>query len=191
MFLPVQFKPDTSTTTPEKFIFVIEHFFGNSLCTEMKKYLDENPSTHRRGSKTPETCTASFSTCLMAEPNKEIYKNIQMLLEDYNSRHNFHLIYMEPLELKRYDVGDVFTSHVDNYYGTHYGLDRKINVIVQLSNIDDYQGGDLLIGPGKVNVPKSRGTTVIFPAYYSHAVTQITSGSRYSLIGHVWGPEFK
>lgn len=146
MFLPVQFKPDTTTTTPEKFIFVIENFIDANTCIEMKTYLDNNASSHRRNSKHPEICTASFLTCLMAEPNKEIYKKIQLLLEDYNSRHNFNLIYMEPLELKRYDVGDGFTLHTDNYLGTTYGLDRKINVIVQLSDFSEYEGGDLKIG---------------------------------------------
>lgn len=192
MFLPVQFKPDTSTTVPEKYIFMQEGIISKEICMDMKKYLDNNSSSHRRGSKNPEICNAQFTTCLMPEPNCLIYNSIQNLLLDYNSRHQYKLTYMEPLEIKRYDVGDQFSLHVDNYNGTSYGLDRKINVIVQLSDANDYEGGDLTIGYSSLFiVPKSIGTLVIFPANYFHRVTPILSGARYSIIGHVWGPEFK
>lgn len=192
MHLPIQYKPDTSKVTPEKFIFISENYISLELCNDARSYIDNNSSTHRRGSKTPEICSASFSTCLMPEPNKPIYHAIDLLLRDYNSRHNFHLIYMEPLELKRYDVGDEFTSHTDNYMATEFGLDRKLNIIVQLSDTQEYDGGDLCIGlPPFLNIPRSIGTVTIFPSNYFHNVSKITSGSRYSLIGHVWGPEFK
>lgn len=191
MHLPIQYKPDTSKTTPEKYIYTVENFIPVVTCQELKTYIDQNPSTHRRGSKTSNVI-ASFSTCLMPEPNKVIYSLINDLINDYNSRHRFNIIYMEPLELKRYDIGDKFGMHIDNYFGTNYGLDRKLNIIVQLSDITEYEGGDLLIGskPG-VSISKCVGTTTIFPAHYLHEVLEITRGNRYSLIGHVWGPEFK
>lgn len=192
MFLPVQFKPDTSKITPEKYIFLAENLISKEMCLEIKKYLDDNPSAHRRNSKNPEICEAHFTTCLMPEPNKLIYNSIQNLLLDYNSRHQYKLTYMEPVEIKRYDAGDQFSLHNDNYNGTPYGLDRKINIIVQLSDTDEYEGGDLTIGhPTFFTVPRSLGTLVIFPANYVHRVSMVSSGSRYSLIGHVWGPEFK
>lgn len=192
MFLPIQFKPDTSEPTPEKFIFVVERHISSDMCQEMKNYLDNNSATHRRGSKTPEICNAQFSTCLIPEPNKPIYHILQNLLIDYNSRHQFKFTFMEPFEIKRYEVDDKFTLHNDNYLGTSYGLDRKINIIVQLSDTQDYEGGELTIGyPTFFEVPKTQGTVVIFPSNYLHSVTTITHGARYSLIGHVWGPEFK
>lgn len=192
MFLPVQFKPDTTHTEPEKFILVVENYISSELCQELKDFLDKNPSTHRRGSKNPDICTAQFFTCLMNQPEKPIYSILQNLLTRYNSRHQFKLMFMEPIELKRYTEGDEFSVHNDNYLGTEYGLDRKINIIVQLSNESEYEGGDLSIGyKNAVVVPKTIGTAVIFPANYFHTVSKITNGSRYSLISHIWGPEFK
>ena len=43
----------------------------------------------------------------------------------------------------------------------------------------------------RIILPKTLGTLIIFPANYLHGVSSVTRGSRYSLITHVWGPEFK
>lgn len=191
MHLPIQYKPDTSVTEPEKYIQILENFLDIDTCQDIKNYIDNNPSTHRRGSKT-ENVIASFSTCLMPEPNKNVYSIIDNLIAQYNLRHCFKLCYMEPLEIKKYEVGDKFGAHFDNYFGTSYGLDRKLNVIVQLSDASEYEGGDLCLGSRlKIVIPKNIGTITIFPAHYLHEVLEVTKGQRYSLIGHVWGPEFK
>jgi predicted 2-oxoglutarate/Fe(II)-dependent dioxygenase YbiX len=192
MFLPIQQKPNEVKKVLGKFIDIHTGFVAQDLCREVREYLDNNPSTHRRGSKNPELCSASFFTCLMAEPSKHIYGTVDPLLVEYNLRHKFNLLYMEPFELKKYIVGDEFTNHTDSYLGTEYGLDRKLNLIVQLSEPNSYVGGDLIIGHSNpITIPREVGTAVIFPANYPHSVSKVTEGSRYSLICHVWGPEFK
>ena len=192
MFLPIQQKPSEVKQVFGKFIDIHERYVEQGLCEEVRGYLDNNPSTHRRGSKNPDLCSASFFTCLMPEPSKHIYGVLNPLLVEYNLRHKFNLIFMEPFELKKYVVGDEFSNHTDNYLGTEYGLDRKLNLILQLSEPDSYAGGDLIIGHSNpITIPREVGTVVIFPANYPHSVSKITEGSRYSLICHVWGPEFK
>lgn len=192
MFLDVRSKPDTANIQPEKYISISEKFIPVELCNELKEYIDTSTKTHRRGSKTPDTVEASFSTCLILETNRPLYKIFDALIIEYNKKHNFAIDFIEPLELKKYEVDDCFGPHRDNYVATESGLDRKLNIIAQLSDKDDYDGGDLILGYyKKIILPKTLGTVIIFPSNYLHQVSKITRGSRYSLIGHVWGPEFK
>lgn len=190
MTLPIKFKPENTNLQFDKFILIKEKFISFDICNYLKKYIDENPSTHRRQSKTPKLVNANFLTCLFMEYNYVVYDIIQNELLKYNFFHKFNLTFFEPLEIKKYHVCDEFSQHKDNYYARDDNLDRKLNVIIQLSDMHDYDGGDLIL-VDDFKIPKNIGTLVIFPSYYMHSVSPITSGTRYSLIGHAWGPEFK
>ena len=71
----------------------------------------------------------------------------------------------------------------------HYFHLYHLNLSLQLSNSEDYDGGDLLID----DYVSSRefGTGIFFPADVFHEVTPITRGARVTLIGHSWGPYHK
>ena len=70
---------------------------------------------------------------------------------------------------------------------------RKVSVIVQLSNPDDYVGGDLELHPGSnyFAVPRGKGTVVVFPSFLLHRVTPLTSGLRRSLVLWAGGEPYK
>lgn len=117
-----------------------------------------------------------------------------MHLQLFNNIHNFNLSFMETLEIKKYDINDRFGKHYANYLSTDIGIDRKLNLIVQLSEDIDYEGGDLYVldsNGERLKFSKILGTLIIFPSNYLHGVSTIKKGSRYSLITHIWGPEFK
>ena len=61
---------------------------------------------------------------------------------------------------------------------------RKASVVVQLSNPDDYIGGDLELHPGNTSfaVPRKKGAVVVFPSFLLHRVTPLTSGLRRSCV---------
>lgn len=66
---------------------------------------------------------------------------------------------------------------------------RKLTVIVQLSESDEYQGGDLeIFGNGPVAVPRDRGTMICFPSFVVHRVTPVTAGIRRVVVAWVAGP---
>jgi PKHD-type hydroxylase len=74
---------------------------------------------------------------------------------------------------------------------------RKLSMVIQLSDSDDYQGGDFEmyqedcgIVPDKEAI-RHRGTVIIFPSFLRHRVTQVTSGTRYSLVCWHEGPYFR
>lgn len=70
---------------------------------------------------------------------------------------------------------------------------RKVSVVVQLSNPEDYVGGDLELHPGSNSfaVPRSKGAVVIFPSFILHRVTPLTSGLRRSLVLWAGGEPYK
>ena len=77
----------------------------------------------------------------------------------------------------KYQKGDVLAPHVD--FG-RYGVESNYKtLVVQLSNENDYSGGDFCLW----GVPQSRlqGTYNFFLRTVEHEVTEVTSGVRYSM----------
>ncbi len=70
---------------------------------------------------------------------------------------------------------------------------RKVSVIVQLTNPDEYKGGDFQFrhhGGDIEDVPvlRKRGTVLVFPSWIEHRVTPITKGKRQTLVAWMSGP---
>lgn len=86
--------------------------------------------------------------------------------------------------------------HHDTFWDDQKPYDRKISVIIQLSEGDvDYQGGNFELDP-QFPQPnptdlRAKGTVFVFPSFLSHRVTPVTSGIRKSLVCWVEGPNFK
>ena len=121
----------------------------------------------------------------------------------------------ENMQFTQYDVGEFYTWHNDAGISCHYKpisvgnysdgraqdfvnenleLVRKLSFVVQLSNPEDYEGGNLqlLAEDGKSYfAPRQRGTIVIFDSRTQHRVLKVTKGQRKSLVGWVVGPRWK
>ena len=85
----------------------------------------------------------------------------------------------------------------------HVGLCRKVSVTVNLSNPNDYDGGDLWLtkhpqdskiseletftNPGF----RDKGAVVVFPSWVRHRVTPVTRGTRYSAVAWFNGPPLR
>jgi len=95
------------------------------------------------------------------------------------------------LQLTRYSDGDFFEWHQD--FGAGDLSARKLSMTMQLSDPDEYEGGDLqfMINQNIVSAPREKGTIVIFPSYALHRVTPITKGERQSIVGWVSGPPYR
>ena len=147
---------------------------------------DSISGRHRRGSKNPSYVHASFYTCLIFPHNDIIYDILDPFWKEYYEHEQVDISFVEPYEIKSYVSGDSFGLHNDILLSYTEMTERKVNLIIQLSDEKDYTGGDLLIG----SVPCSRkfGTGIFFPAKFLHSVTEVTEGERFSLIGHAWGP---
>jgi PKHD-type hydroxylase len=94
-----------------------------------------------------------------------------------------------------------YTEYYDNNSGGYeWHMDcgkgiqnqRKISVTVQLSDPDEYEGGDLQFNIGKeITAPRGKGNVVIFPSFFLHRVTPVTKGTRKSFVLWVGGEPYR
>jgi PKHD-type hydroxylase len=95
------------------------------------------------------------------------------------------------LQFTRYSApGEHYEWHIDR--GMLSGT-RKLSLSLQLSDPDDYEGGDLELwfGGEPFKASRERGVMTLFPSWAMHRVTPVTQGVRYSLVCWVSGPSFK
>jgi PKHD-type hydroxylase len=93
-----------------------------------------------------------------------------------------------------------YYDSADGHYDWHQDIGpgqpslRKVSITVQLSEADDYEGGDLEIwqGGGSFNIgPRGAGNVILFPSYMMHRVTKVTKGTRRSFVLWVGGQHYK
>jgi len=91
-----------------------------------------------------------------------------------------------------YDVeGGHYNWHQD--IGTGTGSHRKVSITVQLSESDEYEGGDLEMwkgGDSYVTAERGAGVVFIFPSYMMHRVSKVTKGTRRSFVLWVGGDHY-
>lgn len=125
--------------------------------------------------------------------NDWIYSRLAgIAMQTNNERYWFDLLgFHQELQLTRYTVGDFFEWHLD--FGAGPISARKLSLTIQLSDPDEYEGGDLqfMINDKIVTAPREKGTIIVFPAFIMHRVTPITKGTRQSIVGWVSGPPFR
>ena len=109
--------------------------------------------------------------------------------------YGFHVDNVADLQYTEYDgkVKGHYGWHVDVDWMNTQPYDRKLSVTVQLSDPNEYEGGDFII-EGESPDPeqaKQKGSILIFPSYASHQVTPVTSGLRRSLVAWFEGPKWR
>lgn len=123
-----------------------------------------------------------------------LFQRVQGIVWSLNQQFfNFSIHYLECLQFTQYNqVGDFYTAHMDMRPNAQE--QRKLSISIQLSDPDHYLGSNLELlrcGDEWDVAPRAQGTVVIFPSYHIHRVTELLSGTRYSLVAWVIGPSFK
>ena len=126
------------------------------------------------------------------------------------------------IQCTRYKQGDYYNWHQDSGLYLHYrpikteqsvegSLDnndeflinsvkinceiiRKLSFSIQLSDPDDYEGGNLQLmdeNNKSYIAPRQRGTIILFDSRTPHRVQKVRSGERKSIVGWVVGPRWK
>lgn len=103
---------------------------------------------------------------------------------------------MGEMQFGEYDAsyGGKYDWHHDVDWQNSKNFDRKLSIVVQLSNPATYKGGQFEFS--EVQSPKQedwgkQGSILIFPSYLTHRVTEVTEGTRYSLVSWVRGPRWR
>ena len=89
-----------------------------------------------------------------------------------------------------------YTWHMDTVWANNKEYDRKLTVIVQLTDPSEYKGGlfefkDYTWTEAERLKVSKKGTIIVFPSFMEHRVTEVTEGTRSSLVGWVEGPNFR
>ncbi len=100
--------------------------------------------------------------------------------------------YQDSLQYTNYygDGGGHYDWHLDLGPGLS---NRKLSVVIQLSDPNDYVGGDLEmnVGGSILKVPKEKGLICFFPSFLLHRVTPLSSGTRTSLVTWLCGANLR
>jgi len=131
--------------------------------------------------------------------NKWVYSKLEPLIKTANEElWKFDLLgfwedcqYTTYVAPKNKSIGDHYDFHLD--FDGGYGVQRKISLVVQLSDEKDYEGGELEIKTTAkaFRADKEKGSVLLFPSYCLHKVYPVTKGKRNSLVLWVSGMPFK
>jgi PKHD-type hydroxylase len=121
----------------------------------------------------------------------------------------------ESMQYTRYEEGQFYGWHNDAGLATQYKpvavgnradglaqdfvnenieLVRKLSFVLQLSDPDDYEGGNLqLLNENGLPyfAPRQRGSMILFDSRTQHRVLKVTKGTRKSIVGWVVGPRWR
>ncbi len=128
-----------------------------------------------------------------------LFKKIIDAVIHVNSKNfDFQLKFVEDLQFSEY------TEERRGFYAKHYdcgqkkSLDnyvdvRKLSFTIQLTDENEYEGGELIfhIDKKEKKAPKSKGTIIFFESDILHEVTPVTKGVRHSLVSWVKGPNLR
>jgi PKHD-type hydroxylase len=144
-----------------------------------------------------ETRTCKINWMYNIPEYKWIFERIEKTLITLNNQYYKYIVdQFEPFQFTSYNSSrkEFYGKHTDCSLGAmDPSTSRKLSVTLQLSDPDDYEGGDLLLHNGMTPevAPKKKGMMILFPSFVLHEVTPVTAGQRYSLVTWAHGPLFK
>lgn len=180
------------------FLFV-EGYFNEIEIQELEKIWQtadhEKATVVAEGDKELEHEIRKSSVAMIKpeDAHKWVFDKLGALaIQANNERYWFDILgFKEELQLAEYGEGHYFDWHLD--FSAGQASMRKLSMSVQLSDSEDYEGGDLeiMVNTNHVKVPRSKGTVIIFPSFVMHRVTPVTKGTRKSLVGWISGPPYR
>ena len=105
---------------------------------------------------------------------------------------NVEANYIPAAQYGEYSEGSYYKWHHDVNWESSSLYDRKISLVFQLSDPEDYEGGEFQFK--YIETPqnfKTRGSVLAFISYNEHQVTEVTKGMRRSLVCWVEGPRWR
>lgn len=126
-----------------------------------------------------------------------IYQKLTDCITTVNeSFFEFDLTKIEKLQFTSYygnkENKSFYSAHIDSTFG-HLNDNRKLSFVLQLSDPNDYEGGELRLHFSKnpVSVKKEKGLITFFPSHVLHECTPVISGDRHTLVGWIHGPKLR
>lgn len=118
-------------------------------------------------------------------------------LEANRAAFGFHIDYLSEIQFTEYHASNQgkYDWHIDTFWANNRTYDRKVSIVVQLTDPSEYEGGDFEFDAGTPQIDpvlvRQQGTVIVFPSFLSHRVTPVSRGTRRSLVAWVEGPKFR
>lgn len=147
------------------------------------------------GRSTSDKVNARGAHFRLTEETRWVYERMAALVARINAAtYRYDLTgFHENFYYNVYDgsYGQHFNWHLDSGYQTP--APRKISAVLQLSEPDEYEGGDfeVMVGANALAADKGFGMISVFPSFRLHRVTPVTSGIRRTLVMFAAGPDFR
>lgn len=179
--------------------FIYENVFKEGSLQRLEDLLSKLPYENGTVGDNTENSTYRRSNLKWINYSSEsewLYRIFTEIALDSNSiMWNFDLrSFKDYIQYTEYD------SSIEGHYDYHIDVGnkapscfRKLSIVIQLSDPEEYEGGDLVLRLGKeeTKIEKRKGLCVVFPTYFLHKVYPVTSGIRRSLVSWISGPPFK
>jgi PKHD-type hydroxylase len=119
-----------------------------------------------------------------------LYLFNQALIANSKANWGFEIDSCEQGQLGEYTPGGHYDWHADEeFFNKEKGKHRKVSLVMQLSDPDTYEGGDLLVGlKEEARALRQQGSIIVFPSEMQHKVTPVIKGTRYSIVLWASGP---
>ena len=147
----------------------------------------------------PRTRITDIKWIRLNENTNWLFKKIINKINEVNSKNfDLQLKFVEDLQFSEYtaEKRGFYSKHQDR--GLKKSLEnyvdiRKLSFSIQLTDENEYEGGELIfhIDKKEKKAPKSKGTIVFFESEIIHQVTPVTKGVRHSLVSWVQGPNLR
>ena len=198
---------DTKENDPQQY-----YWFKEALTSEevdrVIKLASELPEAHRAttigesGDDNP-TRSSMIKWIPMSTDWDWLYKRLIGLAEEANRNvWDFDLTAaLESIQYTEYYASE--NGHYDWHQDIGKGAlpsKRKVSITIQLSESDEYTGGELQLCTGSngtgqldntIECPRGKGVGVLFPSYMMHRVSPVTKGVRKSLVLWVGGSHYR
>ena len=182
--------------TAQPYIFHMPNFFDPACLEYINHIMDTGKWEYAwvgDAKKTGATETRNTKNIIVAHHNDSdyLYQTIMRKFVEVNNKcFNYALTSVFDVFILKYEVGNFYKAHLD--IGGN-ATNRKISLIVQLSNEDTYTGCDTImhLDYKPVSIDKTFNTGTFFPSYLLHEATPLLTGTRYALVAWATGEPFR
>jgi PKHD-type hydroxylase len=172
--------------------FVYRGVFTREQCERIKALGRARPIWNGRSTSDDDDYRICKTSWIEEVPEADfVFARLRDVVRSVNKLYQVEAAgFAEPLHYIEYEPGGRFEWHTD--LGNGPMSTRKISLSVQLSEDDDYLGGDLEFCPhGVIEEFRGIGNVICFPSYIAHRVLPVASGMRQALVAWIHGPSFR
>ena len=173
--------------SPEECYSIIER---SSLLEPMQANMGKDGENHDTSSR----------RSIVRWMNRDIYDDVfdkmwRMTIQTNEQFFGFHVDRLKYMQFTEYDEQQrgEYKRHHDVFWLNGTEKQRKLSVVLQLTDPSTYEGGQLELAC-QGEKPKDyfeQGTVIFFPSFIEHWVTPVTKGIRNSVVCWFEGPHWR